>query len=72
MGFKEGVIQASIVFGIFATIGYVILAKVKQNNPKAAEWMSKIRFGSIYEKVEEVPFVDKIEQLHSDERRTLM
>jgi len=60
MGLKEGIIQAGVVFAVFAAIGYVILAKVKENNPRAAEWMKRFRFGSIYEKIEDTPFVDKI------------
>ncbi len=71
MGLKEGIIQAGVIFAVFGTIGYMILAKVKQNNPKAAEWLSKFKLASIYNKVEEIPIVDRLEQVY-DEKRTMM
>ena len=71
MGLKEGLVQTGVLLSVFVGIGYVILAKMRKNNPAAADWLGKLKLGNIYNKVEEDPITDKIEQVY-DERRTLM
>jgi len=71
MGLKEGLTQTLVVFSVFGAIGFVILSKIRQNNPKVSAWLDKMKFGSMYEKVPENPITDKIEQVY-DERRTMM
>ncbi len=72
MVLKEAIIQAGVIFGVFMTIGYIILMKVKKSNPKAAEWLDKFKLGNIYNKMEEQnPITESIQQVY-DDKRTMM
>lgn len=71
MPFKETIINMVVVLGVFGVMGYVIIMKVRKNNPKAATWLSQFKLGSIYKKVEPEPIMDKMEQVY-DDKRTLM
>jgi len=71
MSLKDGIIQAAVSMGVVGAIAFVIIGRVMQNNPKFAEFISKFKPGSIYEKAQENPITDKIEQVY-DEKRTMM
>ncbi len=71
MALREGLTNLGVLVAVFAGVGYAIFMKMKKNNPKAAEWLNKLKFGNVYEKQEENPIIDKTEQVY-DEKRTMM
>ena len=67
MSLFDGIVALGVVLGF----GYLIFVRLLHTNPKAAETIRNILPTKLYERIENDPISDKIQQVYQ-EKRTMM